>query len=231
MKLDALSDAAAVAQSGALLIREELLRAVASRGRATLALSGGKTPFPMLRHLAEQTLPWDRIDVIQVDERVAPDGDEDRNATHLRSAFAQVLPAHAERFHWMPVTDSDLDAGAQRYARLLRSVAGSPPAIDLIQLGLGEDGHTASLFPGDEVLDVADADVAVTAEHSGHRRMTLTLATLNRARSVLWVVTGGAKRDVLQRLLQGDPALVACRIQRDRARVLADAAARGSSLT
>lgn len=225
MRLDTLDDTDAVAASGAAYIRETLLRAVDLRGRATLAVSGGKTPFPMLRRLAAQDLPWARIDVIQVDERVAPDGDADRNATHLWQAFGALLPKHEDRFHIMPVTASDLTAGAERYARLLRGLAGSPPAIDLVELGLGEDGHTASLFPGDAVLGASDADVAVTAEHAGHRRMTLTLATLNGARSVLWVVTGAEKREVLGRLLRGDPTLVASRIRRDSARVFADAAA------
>jgi 6-phosphogluconolactonase len=225
MRVETFEDADAVAERGAAHIRETLLRAVELRGRASLAVSGGKTPFPMLRRLAAQDLPWAQIDVLQVDERVAPDGDADRNATHLQQAFAACLPEHAQRFHLMPVAGADPGAGAERYARLLRAVAGSPATIDLVELGLGEDGHTASLFPGDAALDVADADVAVTGEHAGHRRMTLTLPALNRARSVLWVVTGDAKRAVLARLLRGDPGLAASRIRRDRARVIADAAA------
>lgn len=227
MRLETLDDAGAVAARGAELIAEQLQRAVSTRDHATVAISGGNTPLPMLRRLAELPLPWARIDVFQVDERIAPDGHEDRNATHQRQALAPCVEAYGDRFHWMPVTGAAPADGAADYAALLAACAGSAPALDVVQLGLGEDGHTASLFGPADAAERATGDVAVTGVHDGRRRMTLTLPVLNRAAFVLWLVTGEAKRRVLERFIDADPALVACAVRRERAHLLADAAAAG----
>ncbi len=193
---------------------------VADRGRFALAVSGGSTPMRMLRALTLEDVPWDRVDLLQVDERVAPDGAADRNLTALRES----LPAPA-RVHPMPVERGDLEAAAKRYAETLASVAGSPPVLDLVHLGLGDDGHTASLVPGDPVLDVRDREVAISGPYQGRRRMTLTYPALDRARQVLWLVTGEGKAAMLARLHAGDAAIPAGRVRAARATVFADHAA------
>ena len=175
----------------------------------------------MLRLLAVEVLPWERLHVFQVDERVAPATHPERNAQPARAAFAAPLAAHPERFHWMPVEAADLAAAAREYAGELAAVAGTPPALDVIQLGLGDDGHTASIFPDDPELYRADG-VAVTAIERGWRRMTLTMPVINRARSLVWLVTGRGKQDALARLRRSDPAIVASRVRRADAVVFAD---------
>jgi 6-phosphogluconolactonase len=227
VKVEVLADADAVAEAAAALIAAEARAAVAARGRFVVAISGGRTPWMMLRALAGQDVPWEGVHVLQVDERVAPAGDPDRNLTHLREALLPRAPLSPERIHAMPVESPDLEAAAARYAQTLRETAGSPPVLDLVHLGLGADGHTASLVPGDPVLEVTDADVALTAVYQGRRRMTLTYPTLNRGRRVLWLVTGGEKAGMLARLRAGDPAIPAGRVRPDEAVVLADSAAAG----
>jgi 6-phosphogluconolactonase len=176
-------------------------------------------------------MPWASVHVVQVDERVAPAGDPDRNLTHLRESLFAHCPVRPEQVHAMPVESADLEAASRRYALTLRQIAGSPAVLDLAHLGLGPDGHTASLVPGDPVLDVTDADVALTAEYQGRRRMTLTYPVLNRSRRILWLVTGSEKAEMLARLCGGDGSIPAGRIRRDQALVLADheAAARSGS--
>jgi 6-phosphogluconolactonase len=181
----------------------------------------------MLRALAEEDIPWAGVHVCQVDERVAPDGHPDRNLTHLRESLLHHAPLRPEQIHAMPVETADLQAAATQYALALREIAGSPTVLDLVHLGLGPDGHTASLVLGDAVLDVTDADVALTGVYQGRRRMTLTYPMLNRARRVLWVVTGSEKIEMLRRLRDGDVSIPAGRVRREQALVLADRAAAG----
>jgi 6-phosphogluconolactonase len=200
--------------------------AVSSRGRFVMALSGGRTPWAMLRVLAEADLPWDKVHFVQVDERIAPAGDGDRNLTHLREALLNHAPIRADRIHAMPVEAADLSCAAQNYAETLHQLAGEPCVLDLVHLGLGPDGHTASLVPGDSVLDIQDVDVAITANpYQGHRRMTLTFPIINRARRILWLVTGGEKADALARLRNGDSSIPAGRIASEQALILTDKAA------
>jgi 6-phosphogluconolactonase len=214
----------AVARRAAGLIAGAARRAVAERGRFLLATSGGTTPWRMLRLLADEEVPWGGVHLFQVDERVAPDGHPDRNLTHLRASLLAHLAMPLAGVHPMPVDDPDLEAAAAGYARTLRAVAGELPVLDLVHLGLGADGHTASLLPGDAGLD-ALADVAATASYQGRRRLTLTFAAIDRARSILWVVTGAGKAAALGGLRRGDVTFPAGRVRRDRAVVLADAAA------
>jgi 6-phosphogluconolactonase len=225
MKVEVLKDADSVAPAAAATIASDARAAIAARGRFALAVSGGHTPWIMLRALAEEEIAWAGVHVFQVDERVAPAGHPDRNLTHLRESFLQHTPLRPEQIHVMPVESLDLEAAATQYALALREVAGSPPVLDLVHLGLGPDGHTASLVPGDAVLDVTDRDVALTGVYQGRRRMTLTYPTINRARRVLWVVTGGEKVEMLRRLLDGDVSIPAGRVNRDQALLLADQAA------
>jgi 6-phosphogluconolactonase len=227
MKIDILADADAVAKEAAAIIAAEARAAVAARGRFIMAVSGGHTPWQMLRALADEEVPWAGVHIVQVDERVAPTGDPDRNFTHLRESLLEHAPLCPEQIHAMPVESPDLELAAARYALTLRELAGTPPVLDLAHLGLGPDGHTASLVPGDAVLNVTDADVALTEVYQGRRRMTLTYPMLNRSRRVLWLVTGSDKVGMLERLHGGDVSIPAGRVCQDQALVLADRAAAG----
>jgi 6-phosphogluconolactonase len=226
MEIEVLADADAVAGRAAAFIASEARLAVASRGRFVVAVSGGHTPWQMLRALAAEDVPWKSVHVVQVDERVAPAGDPDRNLTHLRQSLLAHAPLPAEQIHAMAVESSDLEAAAAQYAGLLGHISGSPPVLDLAHLGLGPDGHTASLVPGDPVLDVTDRDVALTVTaYQGRRRMTLTYPMLNRSRRILWVVTGSEKVGMLPRLRAADRSIPAGRVRQGHALLLADRAA------
>ena len=225
MKIETLPDADSVARAGAAFTAAEARAAVAARGRFTMAVSGGRTPWTMLRALADEPMPWADVHVVQVDERVAPPGDPDRNLTHLRESLLAHCPLAPEQIHAMPVEWSDLEGAAERYALTLRQIAGVPAVLDLAHLGLGPDGHTASLVPGDPVLAVTGTDVAVSGIYQGRRRMTLTYSMLNRSRRILWLVTGHEKAEMLLRLRAGDRSIPAGRISRWQSVVLADEAA------
>jgi 6-phosphogluconolactonase len=225
MKITVVDDAEGVAREAARIIAAESRAAVAARGRFVVAFSGGRTPSQMLKALADEDVPWQHVHVVQVDERVAPAGHTDRNLTHLREILLDHAPIPPGQIHAMPVEEIDLERGAEYYARTLGEIAGSPPALDIAHLGLGPDGHTASLVPGDPVLTVADRDVAPTRIYQGRRRMTLTYPLLNRSRRILWLVTGVEKAGMLARLRAADPSIPAGRIRRDSALVLADRAA------
>lgn len=229
MNLEILPDARTAARAAATYIADKARQAVAERGRFIVAFSGGSTPWQMLRDLANDAVPWKNVYVVQVDERVAPDGDSDRNLTHLRESLLSQTPLPPEQIFAMPVEADDLLAAAASYSQTLRAIAGSPPVLDLVHLGLGSDGHTASLVPGDPVLDVDDRDVALTGVYQGHRRMTLTFSVLNRARDILWLVAGESKLEMLQRLRGGDKTIPAGRVLQTNAIILTDRAAAGRS--
>lgn len=222
MTIEVLANADAVAQAAARFIAAEARAAVAARGRFIMAVSGGKTPWQMLRALANEVVPWKNVHVVQVDERIAPAGDPDRNLTHLRESLLSRALLPPEQIHAMPVEENDLEAAARSYASTLQQIAGSPPVLDLAHLGLGPDGHTASLIPNDAVLNVTDRDVAVTGVYQNRQRMTLTYPMLNRSRRILWVVTGPEKVEMLVRLRDADVSIPAGRIRREAAMVLAD---------
>ena len=192
--------------------------AIAARGTFSLAVSGGRTPWRMFTLLAGR-VPWEGVTILQVDERVAPAGDPDRNLTHL---LQSLPPEAAASVRPMPVEADDLERAADAYAAEL------PDVLDLVHLGLGPDGHTASLVPDDPVLVVRDRRVAVPGEYQDRRRMTLTYPALDNARHRLWVVTGEDKVDAFQRLLQGDRSIPAARVSTEEAVVVADAVAAGS---
>jgi len=227
MQIEVYSDADAVALAAAKLIAKEARNAVAIRGKFVMAVSGGKTPWAMLRDLTKEEVPWKDVHVFQVDERVAPEGDPDRNLTHLRESLLEHAPVRPEQIHAIPVEATNLDAACTRYALTLDEIAGSPPVLDLVHLGLGPDGHTASLVPEDPVLNVKDADVALTGIYQGRRRITLTYPIINRSRRVLWLTTGAEKAGMLVRLQAGDVSIPAGRISKDHAVILADRAAAG----
>lgn len=227
MKFEVFDDPDSVARWAAATIAADARAAIATRRRFTLAVSGGHTPWIMLRALANEDIPWAGVHLFQVDERVAPDGHPDRNLTHIRESLLLHVPMRPEQIHAMPVESADLESAANQYAVDLREFAGSSAVLDLIHLGLGPDGHTASLVPGDAVLKITNADVALTGVYQGRRRMTLTYPTVNRARRVLWVVTGSEKTEMLQRLLDGDVTIPAGRVSREQAVLSADRAAAG----
>ncbi len=230
MTLEVLVDAQAAAERAAAIIAEEARVAVAARGKFSMAVSGGHTPWVMLRALANEDVPWPAVEIFQVDERVAPEGDPDRNLTHLHESLLEHVPISREQIHAMPVEMADLNAAAKQYALKLGEVLGLPAVLDLAHLGLGPDGHTASLVPGDPVLKVTDSDVGATEVYMGHRRMTLTYPMLNRSRKILWLVTGAEKVAMLPRLQAGDTSIPAGGISRDQAVILADRAAAGQTL-
>jgi 6-phosphogluconolactonase len=222
MEMRILADADAVAAEAARLIAAAARTAVAARGRFVVAVSGGRTPWQMLRALAGEDVPWAGVQIVQVDERIAPAGDPDRNLTHLRESLLELAPLPADHIHAMPVEGADVELAARGYARILEQIAGTPPVLDLAHLGLGPDGHTASLVPDDPVLDVADRDVALTGIYMKRRRMTLTYPMLNRSRGILWLVTGADKRAMLPRLRAADVSIPAGRVRQEQALVLAD---------
>jgi len=225
MKIEVLDDPDAVARRAATLVAEHARAAVAARGRFTFAVSGGHTPWVMLRALAGEQLPWDAIHVVQVDERIAPADSDQRNLKHLRESLSEA-PLPPANLHAMPVEEADLPAAAAAYARTLEDLAGAPPVLDLVHLGLGPDGHTASLVPGDTVLEVTGVPVALTGGlYQGCHRMTLTYPVLGAARAVLWLVTGAEKVDALGRLQRKDRTIPAGRVRQDNAFVVADRAA------
>ena len=227
MKAEVLADAEAVARRAAAFIAGEARTAARERGRFLLALSGGTTPLRMLELLAEEDIPWPLAHVFQVDERVIEASDPARNFTRLRASLLDKIPLRADQIHPMPVEEADLATASARYSAALRQIAGTPPVLDLVHLGLGEDGHTASLVPGDPALEEMGSEVAVTGPYQGFRRMTLTFSALDHARRILWLVTGSGKAAALVRLCHGDPSIPAGRLPSQRAILFADAMAGG----
>ena len=228
MTVEILADVDAVARHAAEVLAAAARAAVDARGRFVVGISGGRTPWLMLRALnARDDVPWPHVHIVQVDERVAPEAHPDRNLTHLGKSLLDGAAAGAAHVHAMPVESPDLEDAAQRYARTLEQVAGTPAILDLVHLGLGADGHTASLVPGDPVLAVDGTDVAATGLYQGRRRMTLTYPVINRARRVLWLITGADKAPMLARLRAGDNGIPAGRVRQDNAVVLTDRAAAG----
>ena len=214
-----------LAAAAAAWIARRARDAIEDRGRFLLAVSGGSTPLRMFHALRTVAIEWGRVHLVQVDERVAPAGSPERNFTHLHDALLGHVPIPAGQVYPMPVLDTDLGAGAQRFNRLLAALAGAPPVLDLVQLGLGEDGHVASLVPGDPALGIVDADVAATGPYHGRCRMTLTLPAIDRARGILWLVAGAGKSAMLSRLVRGDQSIPAGRVRRSEALLMADRAA------
>lgn len=203
-----LKDPESAARWAAGRMAEWLMEAIDARGRASVALSGGRSPWIMMADLFRRNLPWDAVDILQVDERVAPDGDDIRNMSRLGPLIVGS-PAEMARVHPMQVADG-VDAAVADYRAVLDDLGGP---IDVVQLGLGDDGHTASLVPGDPVLTVTDAPVAATtSRYRGTTRVTLTYPVLAAARHVLWLVTGQDKHEMVRLLEDGDPEIPAGRV-------------------
>ena len=223
MQITVVDTAQELAERVASFTATRLREAISERGRAVVAFSGGSTPAPMLRCLAGEDLDWSAVTVFQVDERVAPDDAPERNAVILSRELLDSVGAQA---YLMPVTRDRLDTAADSYALLIGDVCGG--VLDVVHLGLGADGHTASLVPGDPVADEIHTDVGVSAEYQGHRRMTMTLPLLNRARAVVWHIAGADKAQAVAQLVAGDPQIPAGRVEQDHADLFVDAAAAGN---
>ncbi len=217
-------DLASAETAAAQFIADRLVQAIDARGRATLAISGGESPWGMFDRLAGQPLDWKRVHVFQVDERIAPAGHADRNWTRfVASELSRQVPS-ANR-HPMPVELPDPELAAVRYSQTLVASAGDPAVLDVVHLGIGADGHTASLFPGDPLLAQARDLVGVAASHAGYRRVSLTFPAVNAARDIVWFVVGAGRREIAGRLFARDPAIPASRVSRERATCFTDAAA------
>ena len=225
MKIEVLANDDAVAKAAAGVIAAEARATVAARGIFTLAVSGGKTPWAMLKDLASEEVPWSQVHVFQIDERIAPESDPDRNLTHLHESLLGNAPIPKENIHAMPVNAADPVEGAKEYEQTLQEFCGNPPTLDMAHLGLGPDGHTASLIPGDPVLGVVDRDVALTGVYQDRNRMTLTYPMINRSRKILWLATGAAKVPMIVRLQAADPTIPGGRIAQEQALLLTDTAA------
>jgi 6-phosphogluconolactonase len=220
IELEVCADERAAARRAAELIAAVGAASVAERNIFSLAMSGGRTPWAMLAMLGEdEQMPWPETELFQVDERIASPGSEDRNLTHMVLGLSMD---HQAVMRPMPVTQRDLDGAARDYENTL------PDPLDCIHLGLGPDGHTASLVPGDPVLEVSDRRVAITeTAYQDYRRMTLTYPALNTARQIIWLVTGPKKAEPLAKLLAGDSSIPAGRVENPNMTVVADASAAG----
>jgi 6-phosphogluconolactonase len=225
MRIRSFEDSGQAAEAAAWYVRECSQNAIKSRGEFTCAFSGGSTPLAMFEKLADCNIHWAECALFQVDERVLPQGHENRNYTQLEKALINRCGVPGSAVHPMPVEGDDLVDAAAEYSRDLETICGTPPILDLVALGLGGDGHTASLVPGDPVLDSELVYVDLTGEYNGTRRMTLTFQVLNSTRNLLWLVTGLEKAHILKRLLDSDPALPASRVNRTHAMIFADQAA------
>lgn len=209
-------DATAADHAAADFIAQRLWQAIDARGGATFAMSGGSTPWHMFERLAAEDVPWVKVTLFQVDERVVPLGDEARNwSRFLQNGLASRVPKI--NCHAMPVETDDMNAAAAEYASILTDVAGDPPVLDVVHLGIGEDGHTASLFAGDPLLEESRQLVGVSKPYQGHHRLSLTLPVLNKARSIVWLATGAERQKVLHQLREGDVQIPAGRVSRDQA--------------
>jgi 6-phosphogluconolactonase len=225
MRIHVLATPDLAAERAADWLRTEIGRASAQRGRCLIALSGGRTSRRMLRDLRRLRVHWHDLQVFQVDERVVAENDERRNARQIADLLVAPAMLQAAQFHAMPVERGNLEAGAEDYARLLGEHAGTPPVLDVVHLGIGADGHTASLVLGDRLLDAHDRDVGISVPHQGVARMTLTLRVLDAARHRLWLVTGADKAAALRKLWVGDASVTAGQVARESAFVFTDSAA------
>ncbi|HET6628625.1 MAG TPA: 6-phosphogluconolactonase [Woeseiaceae bacterium] len=224
MKIRVTADADELALQAAAWIGEQARTAIAEREIFSLALSGGRGPHGLFEALAREKIDWRRVHLFQVDERAAPLESPERNFRAIVSLLVDRVSIPCEQLYPMPVAGKDLEAGAADYAATLERVLGAGRVLDLVHLGLGEDGHTASLLPGDPACE-SGAPVIVSREHEGFRRLSLNYQLLSGARQRCWFVTGAAKSEVLMRALDGDPGIPAGRIERQGTWFFVDQAA------
>ncbi|MBT4890162.1 MAG: 6-phosphogluconolactonase [Rhodospirillales bacterium] len=222
MKIETCIDAQSVADKCANIIADHMMQAINQHAKFTIAFSGGSTPIPLFQRLSTLTLPWDKVHIFQVDERVAPDGDENRNYNNLKTHLLDHISIPPAQVYAMQVATLSSWKAAETYETLVRKHTGTPPCFDLIHLGLGEDGHTASLIPKDPVLKNSDSYVATSQVYNRYERLTFTYDTINATKCILWQVTGKKKAKMLKRLISGDTKIPAGRIVRDQAIIVTD---------
>ncbi|HSF52227.1 MAG TPA: 6-phosphogluconolactonase [Algoriphagus sp.] len=222
MEIRTFQTANVVAKEAASFIADRIRENLSKKGFFTMAISGGRTPWEMIKELAAEDLPWEKVYLFQVDERIAPDGHQDRNLTQLFNTIQGTRLMTRLNIFPMPVIAEDLDQACEEYADYIKTIT-ETGKLDLIHLGMGADGHTASLIPGDEVLEVMDKNVAMTSTpYQGRNRMTLTYPLINQAEKILWIITGEEKAEMLERLLQQDPTIPAGRINQNNAIILTE---------
>lgn len=222
MEIRTFQTANVVAKEAASFIADRIRENLSKKGFFTMAISGGRTPWEMIKELAAEDLPWEKVYLFQVDERIAPDGHQDRNLTQLFNTIQGTRLMTRLNIFPMPVIAEDLDQACEEYADYIKTIT-ETGKLDLIHLGMGADGHTASLIPGDEVLEVMDKNVAMTSTpYQGRNRMTLTYPLINQAEKILWIITGEEKAEMLERLLQQDPTIPAGRINQSNAIILTE---------
>ena len=228
LKTEIFPSADQVAKEAAAYIEQLIRETLTQKKSFSMAISGGRTPWEMLKILSKASLPWMRVNLFQVDERVAPDGHADRNLTQLFQAIEGSPLVTRLRIFPMPVTADDLDVASEDYAQLIHEIT-EGEGLDLIHLGMGSDGHTASLVPGDGILEVNDRDVACTEQlYQGRIRMTLTYPLLNSAKRILWIVTGTEKQEMVQHLLKQDASIPAGAVNQANSLLMVDQAAFGT---
>ena len=228
LKTEIFSSADQVAEKAAAYIEHLIRQTLTQKKTFSMAISGGRTPWEMLKILSKASLPWQRVNLFQVDERIAPEGHADRNLTQLFQTLEGSPLVTRLRIFPMPVTAEDLDLASQEYANLIHEIT-EGEGLDLIHLGMGSDGHTASLVPGDAVMAVTDREVACTQNlYQGRIRMTLTYPLLNSAKQILWIVTGAEKQEMVQRLLKQDTSIPAGIVNQANALLMMDSAAFGN---
>lgn len=201
------ADPARLAERAADVFATAITSSVDARGRCLVGVSGGSTPIPFFNALAARKLPWSKVTLIQVDERIAPDGSPLRNLTEQRKAFGPLAD-----LNWLTLPVHDPENLGPFVAELVR-LGGQPPVLDVVHLGLGSDGHTASLVPGDPLVKERFAFVGQTGVYQGTERLSLTRAVLERARLLVYLVTGADKAEALTRLNNADPSIPAGLIQ------------------
>jgi len=204
--LKVLTDVNALVDDATALVADACREAIAERGQFTIALAGGSTPKPLYERLSAQDLPWDKIHVFWGDERYVSATHPDSNEGMARRAWLDRVPFPAENLHPMPTQAIDPADSAQQYEAHLRSFFGTQeeiPAFDLILLGLGDDGHTASLFPHTEVLNLCDRLIGVGYRGSDPR-LTFTIPLINQAHGVLFLVAGASKKPALNAIFSAD---------------------------
>lgn len=222
MKIESHPDSLQVAENAAKYLEQKILGSIKEKGSFSMAISGGKTPWQMLKILTKAPLPWNRVNIFQVDEREAPDGHPDRNLTQLFKTLEDTGIITKVNIFPMPVVAENLEAACKEYADTIQEITGDG-VLDLVHLGMGADGHTASLIPGDQVCEVYDKDVAMTfGPYQGRMRMTLTYSSINRAKEIFWVITGDEKKEMVQRLIQKDQNIPAGKVSQENAFLITD---------
>lgn len=225
MEIRTFQSADEVAKEAAIYIADRIRENIAKKGFFTMAISGGRTPWAMIKALAQEDLPWEKVFLFQVDERIAPDAHPDRNLTQLFKAIEGSKLVLRLNIFPMRVNAEDLEEACEEYENHIKRMTGNGK-LDLVHLGIGTDGHTASLVPNDPVLEIKDQGVAVTnTEYQGRKRMTLTYPLINQAEKILWVITGAEKAEMLNRLLHLDPSIPAGKIDQQHAILLTEESA------